>query len=68
VDPEILDLAHEDLKRLSSGGFKGREADFTSETMAAAQSVPFNGGFPGQPKHAWMEPCRKSLGSNLATP
>ena len=29
--PEILNLAHEDLRRLSSGGRNGREADFTSE-------------------------------------
>jgi IS5 family transposase len=37
--PEILDLAHEDLKRLSSGGRKGREADFTSETILRALVV-----------------------------
>ena len=37
--PEILKLAHEDLKRLSSGGRKGREADFTSETILRALVV-----------------------------
>ncbi|MCX6637776.1 MAG: hypothetical protein NT090_22195 [Acidobacteria bacterium] len=37
--PEILGLAHEDLKRLSSGGRKGREADFTSETILRALVV-----------------------------
>jgi IS5 family transposase len=37
--PEILELAHEDLKRLSSGGCKGREADFTSETILRALVV-----------------------------
>jgi IS5 family transposase len=37
--PEILDLAHEDLKRLSAGGRKGREADFTSETILRALVV-----------------------------
>jgi len=37
--PEILELAHEDLKRLSSGGRKGREADFTSETILRALVV-----------------------------
>ena len=33
---EILELAHEDLRRLSSGSRKGREADFTSETILRA--------------------------------
>lgn len=37
--PEILELAHEDLKRLSSGGRQGREADFTSETILRALVV-----------------------------
>lgn len=37
--PEILELAHEDLKRLSSGGRKGREGDFTSETILRALVV-----------------------------
>ena len=37
--PEILELVHEDLKRLSSGGRKGREADFTSETILRALVV-----------------------------
>jgi len=31
--PEILELVHEDLKRLSSGDRQGREGDFTSETI-----------------------------------
>jgi len=37
--PEILELVHEDLKRLSSGGHKGREGDFTSETILRALVV-----------------------------
>lgn len=37
--PEILDLAHQDLKRLSSGGRKGRVGDFTSETILRALVV-----------------------------
>lgn len=37
--PEIVELAHEDLKRLSSGGRKGREGDFTSETILRALVV-----------------------------
>jgi IS5 family transposase len=37
--PKILELAHEDLKRLSSGGRKGREGDFTSETILRALVV-----------------------------
>jgi transposase, IS5 family len=37
--PEILELAHEDLKRLSSGSRKGREGDFTSETILRALVV-----------------------------
>jgi len=37
--PEILELVHEDLKRLSSGGRQGREADFSSETILRALVV-----------------------------
>ena len=37
--PEILDQVHEDLKRLSRGGLKGREADFSSETILRAVVV-----------------------------
>jgi hypothetical protein len=37
--PEILEMAHQDLKRLSSGGRKGREGDFTSETILRALVV-----------------------------
>jgi transposase, IS5 family len=37
--PEILDQVHEDLKRLSCGGLKGREADFSSETILRALVV-----------------------------
>ena len=36
--PEILDLVHEDLKKLSVGR-KGRDADFSSETMLRALVV-----------------------------
>ena len=38
-NPEILDLVHRDLKKLSQGGRHGREADFTSETMLRALIV-----------------------------
>jgi len=37
--PEILEQVHEDLKRLSSGGRKGRKADFSSETILRALVV-----------------------------
>jgi IS5 family transposase len=36
---EIVDLAHEDLKKLSQGGRKGRSGDFTSETILRALIV-----------------------------
>ena len=36
---EILDLVHEDLKKLSRKGNKGREGDFTSETILRALVV-----------------------------
>ena len=37
--PEILDLVHRDLKKLSEGGAKGRESDFTSESLLRALVV-----------------------------
>ena len=37
--PEVLELAHQDLKKLSSGRAKGRQADFTSETILRALIV-----------------------------
>jgi IS5 family transposase len=37
--PEILELVHEDLKRLSCGGRRGRKGDFTSETILRALVV-----------------------------
>jgi IS5 family transposase len=37
--PEILDVVHEDLKKLSLKGNKGREGDFTSETILRALVV-----------------------------
>jgi len=38
-NPEILDRVHEDLKRLSDGGRRGRKGDFTSETILRALIV-----------------------------
>jgi transposase, IS5 family len=37
--PQLLELAHRDLKRLSCGGRQGREGDFTSETILRALVV-----------------------------
>ena len=37
--PEILVAAHEDFKKLSQGGRKGRSGDFTSETLLRALVV-----------------------------
>ena len=37
--PEILDRVHGDLSRLLEGGRKGRESDFTSETLLRALVV-----------------------------
>ena len=37
--PEVLDLVHRDLLKLSEGGRKGRSADFTSETILRALIV-----------------------------
>ena len=38
-NPRILDLVHADLRSLSLGGRRGREADFTSETILRALVV-----------------------------
>jgi len=46
-NPDILDLAHEDLKRISEGNRnneKGRKGDFTSETILRAFIVHAIGG------------------------
>jgi hypothetical protein len=43
VHPEILEHIHEDLKRLSSGGRKGRNADFSSETILRALGTRIRG-------------------------
>jgi IS5 family transposase len=37
--PDILEVAHQDLKGLSCGGHQGREGDFTSETILRALVV-----------------------------
>jgi IS5 family transposase len=37
--PELLEAVHEDLKKLSQGGRKGRSGDFTSETILRALVV-----------------------------
>lgn len=37
--PEVLAAVHEDLKKLSQGGRKGRSGDFTSETLLRALIV-----------------------------
>jgi len=37
--PEILEAVHEDFKKLSQGGRKGRSGDFTSETLLRALVV-----------------------------
>lgn len=37
--PEVLELVHADVKRLSQGGRTGRSADFTSETILRAMVV-----------------------------
>jgi transposase, IS5 family len=39
ANPEILDAFHEDVKRLSEGGRRGREGDYTSESMLRALIV-----------------------------
>jgi len=43
---EILDVVHEDLKKLSQGGRKGRKGDFTSENILRALIVQDTEGLP----------------------
>jgi len=43
---EILDAVHEDLKKLSQGGRKGRKGDFTSENILRALVVQHREGLP----------------------
>jgi IS5 family transposase len=43
---EILDAVHQDLKRLSQGGRKGRKGDFTSENILRALIVQHIEGLP----------------------
>lgn len=38
-NPGILDLVHQDLRRISQGGRQGRKGDFTSETIMRAVIV-----------------------------
>jgi len=38
-NPQVLDLVHRDLKKLSQGGRRGRGGDFTSETILRALVV-----------------------------
>ena len=45
-NPEILDAAHEDLKRLSSPNRFGREGDYTSENLLRALVVMAVEGLP----------------------
>jgi IS5 family transposase len=39
ANPEILDAFHEDVKKLSQGGRRGREGDYTSENLLRALIV-----------------------------
>lgn len=45
-NPEILDLVHRDLQKLSQGGRDGRQADFTSENILRALIVQDMEGLP----------------------
>jgi hypothetical protein len=45
-NPEILDLVHRDLQKLSQGDRKGRQADFTSENILRALIVQDMEGLP----------------------
>ena len=45
-NPEILDAVHQDLKKLSQGGRKGRKGDFTSENILRALIVQHMEGLP----------------------
>jgi IS5 family transposase len=44
--PQILNAVHEDLKKLSQGGRKGRKGDFTSENILRALIVQHLEGLP----------------------
>jgi transposase, IS5 family len=45
-NPEIVDAVHQDLKKLSQGGRKGRKGDFTSENILRALIVQDMEGLP----------------------
>jgi IS5 family transposase len=45
-NPEILEVVHQDLKKLSQGGRKGRKGDFTSENILRALVVQHVEGLP----------------------
>lgn len=45
-NPQILDRVHEDLKKLSQGGRRGRKGDFTSENILRALIVQHVEGLP----------------------
>jgi IS5 family transposase len=45
-NPEILDLVHKDLQKLSAGGSKGRGGDYTSENILRALVVQHLEGLP----------------------
>src|SRR5512136_2179652 len=45
-NPEIVDLVHRDLKKLSQGGRQGRKGDFTSENILRALIVQDIEGLP----------------------
>ena len=45
-NPEILDLVHKDLQKLSEGGSRGRGGDYTSENILRALVVQHLEGLP----------------------
>jgi IS5 family transposase len=45
-NPEILDLVHKDLQKLSEGGSEGRRGDYTSENILRALVVQHLEGLP----------------------
>lgn len=45
-NPQIVDLVHQDLKKLSQGGRHGRKGDFTSENILRALIVQDMEGLP----------------------
>ena len=47
--PEILDRIHDDLRKLSQGGRRGREGDYTSENILRAREI----------EPAWRWNCRR---------